>query len=59
MHDFRGKQNPYCCHWSDEMLKNQDVFLPENHAPVVLGHLAAIQAHYMTLQTLRWLLEVL
>ena len=21
MHDFRGLQNPYCCHWSDEFQK--------------------------------------
>ena len=26
MHDFRGLQNPYCCHWSDEFQKIRTFF---------------------------------
>ena len=44
MHDLGGLQNPENGHWSDEFQKNQD-FFSENHAPGVLGHLAAVQAH--------------
>ena len=26
MHDLRGLQNPYCCHWSDEFQKIRTFF---------------------------------
>ena len=26
MHDFRGRQNPYCCHWSDDFQKIRTFF---------------------------------
>ena len=32
MHDFRGIQNPWRCHWSDEIQK-KDVFFSEKSAP--------------------------
>ena len=55
MHDLRRLQNPYRRHWSDEFQK-QDFFLG-NRAPGVLGHLAAIKALYLTLQTLLGLVK--
>ena len=53
MHDFRGVQKPWRCHWSDEIQK-KDVFFSENRAPGILGPLAAMQALELTLQTLLW-----
>ena len=44
MHDLGGLQNPKNGHWSDEF-KKSGFFFSENHAPGVLGHLAAVQAH--------------
>ena len=45
MHDFWGIQNPWRCHWSDEIKKKKTgFFFPENRAPGILGPLAAIQA---------------
>ena len=44
MHDLGGLQNPKSCHWSDEFQKIR-IFFSEKHAPGVLGHLAAVQAH--------------
>ena len=43
MHDFRGVQKPWMCHWSDEIQK-KDVFFSEKRAPGILGPLAAIRA---------------
>ena len=44
MHDLGGLQNPQSCHWSDEFQEVRTLFFPENHAPGILGHVAAIQA---------------
>ena len=37
--------------------RKTDVFFPENRAPGILGALHAIQALYLTLQSLLWLVE--
>ena len=57
MHDFRGIQNPWRCHWSDEFHK-KGRFFSESRAPGLLGPLAAMQALYLTLQTLLWPVKV-
>ena len=43
MHDLGGPQNPYSCHWSDEVQKISS-FFSESRVPGILGPLAAIQA---------------
>ena len=34
MHDFRGLQNPYCCHWSDEFQKKGRFFFGKSSSRV-------------------------
>ena len=44
MHEFRGVQRPWSCHWSDEIQKKGRFFFSENRDPGILGPVAAMQA---------------